>query len=615
MVIWIVADRIRYKLLLVPNQLQSESMKAAKDIIIVVVVISLMVSSTAAWYYGGLTYEGTNPYAINFVDTGFVVTQSDWVYSGKSKVILTLSLENNSTVIESADIEIQPLDSDGNILLDGGVNMTQYASTGNIAPGDIWTQEFTFQKSGIRLELNVFQILITGEDSFVPGDKLSTYNIEQTIYTSGGGTTLAVKTLAAYMSGTIDRQKYPKYRFNDGNWSAEIELINPVQEKIREVRIEFNPHPSYNDRALMIIVDDDGYLYSYDYNGFSWSTPVILGRVWISAPSEPARPFDIAFERSGHAVLLYSNVLNNDGSKDLAYRIWNGVSWGSEQYLDDPKSSTANTKYMWVQLAPSQGDGSDNIGFVGIDNNNLEYASAVWDGSSWGSWNRITTSPPALWRESAAIAWEYTSGECVLTYSTGTQVGYQTWSGSWSSPSTLSLASDGDDWVWLRLKPHLSFGSDRLMLLGLDDGDGVSAVDWTGSGWNGVGTILDRRMETSNRRSVDGDWEPLGTKFLVAGGNRNINDLSYKTWTPAGGWSHSTNNWATYTSALGNDQCWMQVTANPRGDSPYMTIAWMDIKDDVVLAEYDGTSMVNSLELTKKSRQEFESFDIANSWR
>ena len=591
-------------------------MKAAKDIIIVVVVISLMVSSTAAWYYGGLTYEGPNPYAINFVDTGFTVTQSSWVYSGTSKVILTLSLRNDAAEYESADIQIIPLDSDGNVLQDAGVNMTQYASTGSIAPGGTWTQEFLFQKSGIRLELNVFQILITGQDTFIEGEKLSYYNIEQTIYTSGGGTTLPVRTLAAYMSGTIDRQPYPKYRFNDGNWSDEVEIINPVSDKVREVRLEFNPHPSYNDRALLIIVDDNGYLYSYDYNGFSWSTPEILGRLWLSMPSQPARPFDIAFERtSGNAIILYSNELNNDGSKDLAYRVWDGVYWSSEYYLDDPKSSTANTKYMWVQLAPSQSGGTDNIGFVGIDNNNLEYASAIWDGSSWGSWNRITTSPPALWRESAAIAWEYTSGDCIVTYSTGSQVGYQTWSGSWSSSSSLSLASDGDDWVWLRLKPHLSSGSNRLMLLGLDDGDGVSAVDWTGSGWNGVGSILDQRMETSARRSVDGDWEPVGTKFLVAGGNLNINDLSYKTWTPAGGWSHAVNNWATYTSVLGNDQCWMQVEANPKGDSPYMIIAWGDIKDDVVAAVWDGTSMVHSLELTKKGRQEFEGFDVACSWR
>ena len=118
-----------------------------------------MISSTAAWYYGDLTYEGPNPYAINFVDTDFVVVQSGWVYSGTSKVILTLELVNNSTEPESADIEIQPLDSDGNILLDGGVNMTQYASTGLVAPGDSWMQVFTFQKSGIRLELNVFQML------------------------------------------------------------------------------------------------------------------------------------------------------------------------------------------------------------------------------------------------------------------------------------------------------------------------------------------------------------------------------------------------------------------------------------------------------------------------
>jgi len=170
-------------------------MKPYKDIIVVVVVLSLMISSTAAWYFGGLTYEGVNPYAINFVDTGFVVIQSDWVYSGTSKVILTLSLRNNSTWSENADLEIQPLDADGNVILDKGVEMTQYSTTGDILPGDSWTQEFLFQKSGIRTELNVFQILITGDDTLIEGDKLSTFNIEQSVYTSGGGTTLPLRSI------------------------------------------------------------------------------------------------------------------------------------------------------------------------------------------------------------------------------------------------------------------------------------------------------------------------------------------------------------------------------------------------------------------------------------
>ena len=219
-------------------------MKATKDIVIVLAIVSLMISSTAAWWIGGLETKENYPYVINFVDTGFLVIQSDWVYSGSSKVILTLVLENDSGEVQSADISIIPLDLDGNVMLDGGVPMTQNATTGNIAPGDTWTQEFLFQKSGIRLELNVFQIVILGEDSLVTGDKLSTFNIEQDIYTSGGGTTLPQKALVGYRSGTIDRQKYPKYRYYDTSWSDEIELISPANDKVRDVRLEFNPKPT-----------------------------------------------------------------------------------------------------------------------------------------------------------------------------------------------------------------------------------------------------------------------------------------------------------------------------------------------------------------------------------
>ncbi len=591
-------------------------MKAAKDIIIVVFVISLMVTSTAAWYYGGLTYEGTNPYAINFVDTGFIVTQSEWVYSGNSKVILTLALKNDSTETEYADLEIQPLDINGDIILDKGVNMTQYASTGNISPGDSWSDVFEFQKSHIRTDLNVFQILITGQDTFVPGDKLSSFNIEQTIYASGGGTTLPVRSMIGYIASSPPiGNEYPKYRYYDNAWSDEIQFGTQASDSVREIRLDFNPNQFYNDRAVMVVLTNNGYLDAYDYNGYSWSAPTTLARLWLSAPSEPARSFDIAFEKtSGDFIVLYSNVLDNTGSQDLAYRIWDGASWSSEYYLDDPKSSSANTRYMWVQLASSLEDGTDNIGFVGIDNNNLEYASAVWDGSSWGSWNRITTSP-TLWRESAAIEWEYTSGDCMVAVSTGTQVRYQIWDGTWNTASNLALESGGDDWVWLRLKSHKVSGSDRLMLLGLDDGQGVSAVDWDGNGWNGVGNILDQRMETSDTRCIDGDWEPSGTKFLVAGGNRNTDQLSYKTWTPSTGWSHSTNNWGVYTSGYDNDQRWMQVKSNPAGDEPLITIAWIDDKNDLVIAEWNGATMLNGNELTAKSQNSYEGYEIAYSWR
>jgi len=188
-------------------------MKAAKDIIIVAAILSLMIGSTAAWYIGSLETRENYPYVINFVDTGFIVTQSDWVYQGNAKVHLTLSMVNNSTEVISADLELAPIDAEGNVIQDQGTEMTQYDTTGNIAPDGTFTEVYTFSKSGIRSELNVFQILITGEDSLITGDKLSTYNIKQEVVTSGGGTTLPVRSMIGYTSRTVNKLKYPKYRY------------------------------------------------------------------------------------------------------------------------------------------------------------------------------------------------------------------------------------------------------------------------------------------------------------------------------------------------------------------------------------------------------------------
>jgi hypothetical protein len=205
----------------------------------------------------------------------------------------------------------------------------------------------------------------------------------------------------------------------------------------------------------------------------------------------------------------------------------------------------------------------------------------------------------------------------MVVWSEGDDIGYYIWDGSWSNRYVQQLTNYAwYGWTWLRLKPQLMDGSDRMMLLALDaDGRYAAAIDWDGSSWNGIGTVLDSLLESSWGRCIDGDWETNSTKFLVAAGNKNIDAISYKTWTPGGGWSHPTNVWATYASGFGNDQVWVQVKANPAGDSPYMTIAWIDIKDDLVIAEWNGVTMTNGMEFTKKSRTEYEGFSLAYSWR
>ncbi|MBD3172019.1 hypothetical protein GF326_06070 [Candidatus Bathyarchaeota archaeon] len=490
---------------------------------------------------------------------GFVVIQSDWVYSGTSKVILTLSLRNNSTWSENADLEIQPLDADGNVILDKVIEMTQYATTGDILPGDSWTQEFLFQKSGIRTELNVFQILITGDDTLIEGDKLSTFNIEQSVYTSGGGTTLPLRSIVGYMSGTVDKQRYPKYRYYDTAWSEEIEIITPVSDKVRDVRVEFNPNPSYNDRAVMVILTDDGYLEAYDYDGFSWSTPTTLARIYSNAQYRPEKPFDIAFEKtSGNCLVIYNNELNNNGLEELAYRIFDGYSWSQEYYLNDPKIEWpgSGVDFKWISLATDYSEASNNIGFVAFDAGWWDYVMAIWNGTNWTDWKKLDQGP---WDDdglSCDVAWEYSSGDCMVTFSEGDDIGYLIWNGSWSNRYSQQLTNNAwNGWTWLKLKPQLTEESDRMMLLALDkDGQYAAAIDWEGNSWNGIRTVLDTQLESAWGRCIDGDWESTGTQFLVAAGDRNVDAISYKTWTPGGGWSHSTNNWATYASGYGNDQ-------------------------------------------------------------
>ncbi len=596
-------------------------MGATKDILVVLAVVSLMVSSTAAWYMGEIETDEHHPYVINFVDTGFIVTQSSWVYVGNAKLVLTLTLLNNSTITRSTPIEIIPLDHDGNVIQSGGEDLTKYDNTGDTAPGNSFSEEYTFHKPGIRTELNVFQIILSGEGSTViPGDRLSVVNIEEDVYTSGGGTTLPVKTMIGYVSHTIDRYEYPKYRYYDTAWSDEIQLPTPASSDIREVRMDFCPLSSRNDEAIMVTLTYDGYLEAYVYNGYSWSPPTQIARIWTNWQTSKSRPYDIAYEKtSGNAMVLYDNSLNNNGFQELAYKIWDGTSWSQEQYLDDPKDNwPAGIKYRWIKLAADPTPGSNKIGLIGMDSGWWEYSLSIWNGDDWGDWERIRNGVDYINSESIDIAWEYTSGTCLAVMSRSMRVLYYTWDGSWSSKQSFRMNGDWWNWNWLSLKPHNVEGSDRMMLLGLDTTGTVTAVDWDGTNWNGNGAILDNSMETSNTRCIDGDWEPTGTKFLVAGGDQNKKQLSYKTWTPSTGWSHSQNNWATYSSGYDEKQGWVQVKTNPKGDDPIITVGWKQnkgAKPPIILAEWDGSIMKNSVQVTSRSQSDSEGFEIAYSWR
>ena len=69
-------------------------MKVNRDVVIVLAVFTLFVSSTTAWYLNPIVEEKTQE-IVSIIETPFVVLQSDYVYLGNNKIVLTLELENS----------------------------------------------------------------------------------------------------------------------------------------------------------------------------------------------------------------------------------------------------------------------------------------------------------------------------------------------------------------------------------------------------------------------------------------------------------------------------------------------------------------------------------------
>jgi|GEM_PF-985392 len=428
-------------------------------------------------------------------------------------------------------------------------------------------------------------------------------------YISAASTTTPSRAIVAYRSMDGSGVNYPKYREFYEEWGPQRELEGVGT--IRAVRVAYCTRLERLQEVIVAALDNDGYLHAYVYNGTKWSHTT-LGRVWTSAPSTPDRPFDVAYEEtSGRALVVYANTLT-EGTKDLSYRIWNGTAWSEEYYIDDP-GHTSHVRYRWVILETNPKPGSNDIGMIAIDGSNNDANAAIWNGSSWGEWQEITDSVSNEYYECIAIAYEYSTGYLMAVAGYGSLVVWSRYTGSWSTPSLLDVNPLATGKMrWLSLKEHRREGSNRLMLLSLDEANDACAIPWDGEQW-GQPTRLDGRMETYATRCLDGDWEVVSDRFIVVGGDRNIDAISYKIWTPEEGWTPALENvWYRYWG-LTTDQQWVQVRADPRGvGEARLLIGTVDDGRDLVLTLWDGDSMGGQVEATGSvNTLTYETFEIA----
>jgi uncharacterized lipoprotein YmbA len=78
--------------------------------------------------------------------TDFTITEFDVKYKGPNKIVVTVTVKNEGTSTHSAEVTVQLLDSQGNVILE------ETKATGDVAAGGTWIGEYAFVKTNLVSE-------------------------------------------------------------------------------------------------------------------------------------------------------------------------------------------------------------------------------------------------------------------------------------------------------------------------------------------------------------------------------------------------------------------------------------------------------------------------------
>jgi len=342
------------------------------------------------------------------------------------------------------------------------------------------------------------------------------------------------------------------------------------------------------DEKILITQDDSWRIMAQTWDGSSWSSLQSLSN---DLNNFNRRQFDIAYEQSGEAVVVYKHQNSYSRSR---YRTWDG-SWTSHAYVETAGSNDIS----WIRLEASPND--DEMILVVLDSGRDLYAQ-VWDGDGWGNVQLLDNNVETASKQLYDIAFESQSGNAIVAYGhrNSVTVRYWTWNGTWSGEYDANDADD-QDIQWLRL---VSDPNSDTIVMGVEPNNKhMNLQVWNGDSW-GSNHVVGETLETHGDRNFDIAWESQSGRAVAVYGKSNTDYPRYVIWNGS--------SWSSSDSALniGGDQNWIQLASNPEIDEILM-LAIDNQNSDLWLQRWNGTVWTAEPEVENKCNNNHENFYIS----
>ena len=259
-------------------------------------------------------------------------------------------------------------------------------------------------------------------------------------------------------------------------------------------------------------------------------------------------------------------------------------------------AAAATIRYMDVEASPTR----DEVIAAVVSTTGTLYVYR-WNGTAWAAqWNVAIGN----WNvQGFDVAYEQASGDAVVMYTgnvaTTNEIRYRVWNGTvWTGATNYNAVRTTG--IVHSIKLASSPGSDDLGVVWGDANMDVSANYWVGSTdtmQTEPAAVLSANVQRignttpMNSNSIDVAFESTSKDMLVAWGENNTADLSYRTRTPGAGgaWSAATVVEATAREAP------TDIELSPDPDSDY--IGYVNVEDgqsDADGAIWTGTAWQNA---------------------